>query len=713
MGNNRKELNSFTLGDMCAVFHTDEEGHVYLVLVPDKLKDKITYEDKKLHADSLIQAKLVGDPYAGAYAQGITMRNSDTAFSMKYVGQEKEENGEEIEIRTTLKDDHNNYYVNYINYRKGDYAVAVRTVFENRGKEDAVLEYLTSFTLNDLSPFLPGESRNALTLHRIRSKWSHEGRLISEKIEDLLLEDAWSTWQPASVRYGSIGSMPVKDFAPFIALGDEKSGVTWGAMLAIESSWEMEAYRRDDCLCLSGGIADREFGHWMKKVSPGERFETPTALLSVAEGDADLVSQRLTHYGTRFMKDVPAPEQDLPVLFNEYCTTWGLPSHENIMNITDAIKDRPIDYFMIDCGWFVEEGVHWGNSMGDYVPSDKLFPKGLKYTVDCIKEKGMKPGIWFEIDNVGRDAHIYNKEEWFLKRDGIPLSTGGRRFFDMRNPEVIAYLDEKVLKCLKDNGFEYMKMDYNDNIGLGCDGAESLGEGLRLDREASLAYVRHIKEEMPDLILENCASGGHKLEPLMMSLCSMASFSDAHETELIPVVAARLHRMILPRQSQIWAAIRKTDSLKRIVYTMANTFLGRMCLSGDVLELTEDQWGKIDEGIAFYKKIAPVIKNGFSYLFENYGPSEKRLSGYQAVVRVENEGEELVPERAREAFAVIHVFRDVAKDDGSVIITLPENCPLHIESIYRGTDIGIRLVGRNLIITPSDEMEAAAVYFRD
>ncbi len=325
----------------------------------------------------------------------------------------------------------------------------------------------------------------------------------------------------------------------------------------------------------------------------------------------------------------------------------------------------------------------------------------------------MKPGIWFEIDNVGRDAHIYNKEEWFLKRDGIPLSTGGRRFFDMRNPEVIAYLDEKVLKCLKDNGFEYMKMDYNDNIGLGCDGAESLGEGLRLDREASLAYVRHIKEEMPDLILENCASGGHKLEPLMMSLCSMASFSDAHETELIPVVAARLHRMILPRQSQIWAAIRKTDSLKRIVYTMANTFLGRMCLSGDVLELTEDQWGKIDEGIAFYKKIAPVIKNGFSYLYENYGPSEKRLSGYQVAVRVENEGEGLVPERAREAFAVIHVFRDMAKDDGSVIITLPENCPLHIESIYRGTDIGIRLVGRNLIITPSDEMEAAAVYFRD
>lgn len=50
--------------------------------------------------------------------------------------------------------------------------------------------------------------------------------------------------------------------------------------------------------------------------------------------------------------------------------------------------------------------------------------------------------------------------------------------------------------------------------------------------------MRKVKEEIPGIILENCASGGHKLEPLMMSECSMASFSDAHECEEIPVIAA-------------------------------------------------------------------------------------------------------------------------------------------------------------------------------
>ena len=74
--------------------------------------------------------------------------------------------------------------------------------------------------------------------------------------------------------------------------------------------------------------------------------------------------------------------------------------------------------------------------------------------------------------------------------------------------------------------------------------------------------------------LENCASGGHRLEPEMMPLMSMASFSDAHECEEIPIIAANLHRVIQPTQSQIWAVIRQDDSLKRIAYSVANTFQG-------------------------------------------------------------------------------------------------------------------------------------------
>lgn len=74
----------------------------------------------------------------------------------------------------------------------------------------------------------------------------------------------------------------------------------------------------------------------------------------------------------------------------------------------------------------------------------------------------------------------------------------------------------------------------------------------------------------------------------MMSVMSMASFSDAHECEEIPIIAANLHRVIHPTQSQIWAVIRQDDSLKRIAYSISNTFLGRMCISGDVTQLAPE-----------------------------------------------------------------------------------------------------------------------------
>lgn len=42
--------------------------------------------------------------------------------------------------------------------------------------------------------------------------------------------------------------------------------------------------------------------------------------------------------------------------------------------------------------------------------------------------------------------------------------------------------------------------------------------------------------------------------------------------------------------------------MKRIGYTVASTFLGRMCFSGDVTELSAEQWKAIEDGMAFYKR---------------------------------------------------------------------------------------------------------------
>ena len=153
-------------------------------------------------------------------------------------------------------------------WTEGEPAAAVQTVFKNRGPETAVLEMLSSFSLGGITPFVQDEAPNSLLVHQLRSKWSCEGRLQTTAVEDLLLEPSWSRWGAYSHRFGQVGTMPVRGYFPFVAVEDTRHHVSWGVQLAYAGSWQMEVYRRDDALCLSGGLADREFGHWLKEVRP-------------------------------------------------------------------------------------------------------------------------------------------------------------------------------------------------------------------------------------------------------------------------------------------------------------------------------------------------------------------------------------------------------------------------------------------------------------
>lgn len=691
-------LEKYTMGDMqCHYYLEKDTGQVELTLLPDGMKP-LAWEEKRQEVDSLVQMKAVGDRYPGAYAGGNTLRQGETVALLRYRRQYVVQKEEVCSVFTEFGYKEDCRVTHCLSYRNGTDHLECHVEFYNAGKGDVTLEMISSFSVGGISPCIPGDGHDCLNVHRMRSVWSMEGRLETRTVEELQLEPSWSGHAIRSERFGEKGSMPVNRYFPYLVVEDDRNDIFWGAQLAHNASWQMEIYRKDDGVAISGGLADREFGHWMKKVKPGETFVTPTAILSVcAGGGIDRISQRMTRALTACVDQGPESEQELPIIFNEYCTTWGCPSHENILGILDVIKGKGFSYFVIDCGWFKERGIPWDIMMGDYEISKDLFPEGLGATVQAIRDCGLKPGIWFEIENVGPAAKAYQNTEHMLKRDGEALTTSTRRFWDMRDPWVTDYLSERVIGTLKEYGFEYMKIDYNDTIGIGCDGAESLGEGLRLNMQASLEFINKVKEEIPGIVLENCASGGHRLEPLMMGAMSMASFSDAHECEEIPVIAANLHRVILPRQSQIWAVIRKEDSPKRIAYSIANTFLGRMCISGDVTGLDGGQWELIERGIAFYKKIAPIIKKGETYCYGSRIGSYRHLEGWQGILRVSEDGS---------AYAVFHIFHTQSDE---VAIPLPKATGWKVKEIYSDSNHGVWIDGDRLCCRGQEEKKAVAV----
>lgn len=640
------------LGDMLVRFPQDKtSGRVGLEIIPAALADQVVPRRKTLRGfpyidampgtdpwpaavvESLIQFKLVGDQYPSSFAQGHTMRNS--ASVEKFISAEQQaqnENGRTI-IVTRLTRADGCMAEHRLSHRVGDHALEVSSSFTNSSAKSVTLEMFSSFSLSGITPFAPDDAPERLRVHRFRSGWSAEGRLETRSIEDLHLERSWSGAGMLSERFGQLGTMPTRRWLPFVAVEDKVAGVIWGVQLAWAGSWQMEVFRQHDDVCLSGGLADREFGHWTKTLQPGEKLSAPPAVISCVHGNLDALCDRLTAMQQRASDSQPAVEQDLPLVFNEWCTTWGDPSQASVCAIADRLRGSAVKYFVIDAGWYKGEAPDWLLTHGDWVPNQRLFPNGLEGATQAIRERGLIPGIWFEMETVGSQSTAFSLVDHLLQRDGIPVTVRERRFWNLNDPWAVDYLTKKVIDLLERCGFGYLKVDYNDTAGLGFDDPNSLGEGLRKQIEGQYRFFEKLRERLPELVIENCASGGHRLEPSMLARTAMSSFSDAHEIAEIPIIAANLHRLMLPRQSQIWAVLRQADSDRRLLYSLAATFLGRMCLSGEITNLSTAQWQLVERAMNLYRQAAPIIKHGTSRRVAEMNASWRHPRGWQAVVR--------------------------------------------------------------------------------
>lgn len=662
-------LSTYTLGDIMVRFPQDPvSGCVGLEIMPAALARKTVPRRETLRGlpcidampgkdpwpasvvESLVQFKLAEDPYPSAFAQGLTMRNSASVAKFVSVDQQRSDEGGTTSIVTRLTCVDGSLVEHRLSHRSGEQALGVSSSFTNRSSAPVKLEMLGSFSLSGITPFASDDAPERLRVHRVRSGWSAEGRLETRSIEELHLERSWSGAAMFCERFGQLGTLPVRRWFPFIAVEDTEAGVVWGAQLAWSGSWQMEIFRQHDDVCVSGGLADHEFGHWLKTVLPGETLIAPPAVISCVHGGLDELCDRLTAMQGRAVAAQPAVEQELPVIFNEWCTSWGNPSHENLCALADRLRGSGVRYLVMDAGWYKGDAPDWISSHGDWIPNRRLFPQGLEATARAIGERGLIPGIWFEMETVGSQSTAFSLTDHLLKRGGRPLTVRQRRFWDLNDPWSVDYLTKRVIELLARCGFGYLKVDYNETAGIGCDDPDSLGEGLRKQIEGQYRFFDKLRQRLPELVIENCASGGHRLEPAMLARTAMSSFSDAHEIVEIPIIAANLHRLILPQQSQIWAVLRSADSDQRLVYSLAATFLGRMCLSGEITGLSRAQWQRVEEALTLYRAAAPIIKHGLSRRFAGTGASWRRPRGWQAVVRTALD--------QRRALVVIHTFEN-------------------------------------------------------
>jgi alpha-galactosidase len=664
-----KDVQSLECGDMVVRYYVHDDGQVSMELLPVACADLTVRARANLgetddapqvprfleaplrRPEPLIHIRRTGDAYGDGHDPGRTCRYSSTTASLQFRDLHRHSEGENVHVTVELATEDGLRAEHHLLRKPGWNALYVWTEVTNETDDACSLELVTSFSLGGLSPFAADDAPGRLFAHRFRAGWSSEGRHERRAVEELALERAWAPFSLMTERFGQRGTKPVRGFAPWIGVEDAELGVMWAAHVEAPGSWQCEFGRRDDGLSISGGHADREYGHWVKRLGAHETYATPATWLTTCRGDIDDACARLLSPQGAIS---PAPaESNLPVMFNEFCTTWGQPSHDNLMRIADRLAGTPSAYLVIDAGWYKPKAGAWANSQGDWQPSAELFPQGLEHTCNEIRKRGLIPGLWFEFEVAGENSRLFTDTERFLTLDGRPVSAGTRRFLDFRQDGNHELLEGRVIDLIERCGIGYIKVDYNASVGLGCDGAESPGEGLRQHVEGVRRFFKRLRDRLPNLVIENCSSGGQRSEPAFGRLADMHSFSDAHTCRDIPIVAANVARLVPADQNQIWAVVMPHEDLRRIVYSLSAGFIGRMCLSGEIYDLDADQMNVVRQAMELYEASHDVVRDGVIRRFGTWSSSFRHLTGWQAVTH----------SSARGQLVVLHVFGDGAAPD--------------------------------------------------
>ena len=353
-----------------------------------------------------------------------------------------------------------------------------------------------------------------------------------------------------------------------------------------------------------GGPDEQHHQAW-KQLKPGEDYTTVAVAIGCVNGGFGEAVDALTKYRRTALLMPHADNINLPVIFNDYMNClWADPTTEKELPLINAAAKAGADYFVIDAGWYAASKEKWWDAIGLWQPSASRFPNGIMEPLDAIRKKGMKPGLWLEIELAGVKSPLITKpDDWFFMRHGKRINEGGRYFLDFRNPEVKAYANEVIDRVVKDYGVEYIKRDYNCSALFGTElHTSSAGQGMLENTRAMYSWIDSEHIRYPKLVLENCSGGGMRMDYEALSRNQLQSSSDQGNFKKYPSIIVGELATVLPEQLAAWAYPVANSSAEEAAFNMVSAMLCRIHLSGELDKLSNKAMEQVVNGIAVYKK---------------------------------------------------------------------------------------------------------------
>jgi alpha-galactosidase len=310
------------------------------------------------------------------------------------------------------------------------------------------------------------------------------------------------------VMKGGSGKSSAVDF-PFFKVETRE------ASLIVAVGWSGQWLARLQCpdrkqLRIAAGL---ELTHF--RLHPGERVRSPRMLVfnwkgETLESNAQFRQLIYRHYAVG--RDGRRPQ---PIFFLNTCFTRGglwlnECNAENQISLIRAYAPLGLKALLTDAGWF-EGG--WPSGAGNWNPRKDAYPQGMGPVAAAAKAEGMIYGLWFEPERVVAGTTVHREHpDWCLAAHDGP---NGTYLLNFGSPEVQAHFLDIVKGFMELPGFRVYRQDFNmDPLPYWryTDAPDRQGMTEMKYIEGLYAYWDRIRATWPDAFMEECASGGHRID---------------------------------------------------------------------------------------------------------------------------------------------------------------------------------------------------------
>lgn len=313
-----------------------------------------------------------------------------------------------------------------------------------------------------------------------------------------------------SKEYAATGGRSSEERAPFFNIHKDGHGII--AAIGWTGQWHSHITHGPQDITFRSGIEELHF-----QLLTGEKYRTSSVVLmpydcSVTDSQNKwrrLVKKEFSQAGKR-VEHAP------------FCASfWGGNSSDTMCKRVKFIADHklPYEYVWIDAGWYGQDSQptadefegNWYSFIGDWRISPHTHPGGLRDVSKAVHEAGRKLLLWFEPERANNAAPIVGEHpEYFLTLEGEICSV-----VNLGNPEAWKYLYTMLAEKIEELSIDCYRQDFNI-IPLPFWRANDT-ENRRGITE--ICYINGLYalwdallERFPGLIIDNCASGGRRID---------------------------------------------------------------------------------------------------------------------------------------------------------------------------------------------------------